>query len=288
MRARKFSLFAIINTLILSIYGITVFYPFYNAVIVSITSEKEYVNSKFSLFPKEPTFDAYIEIFNRGWLLNSYKATLFIVTVGDVYSMLLTMLCAYAMSRPGFFGKKALLSFMLIPMFFSGGLIPFYLLIRSLGLMNSLWAIILPSGISTFYMLLMKNFFEGIPKSLEESARLDGANDFRILFSIILPLSKPIIATVVLFTLVDLWNDWYRPMLFINSTGKRPLQLALRAMLATATSNSNSEGSLKAQQVYIEGVKMAAVVVTMVPVMLIYPFLQKYFAKGIMIGAVKG
>ncbi len=288
MKARKFSLFAIINTLVLTIYGIIVFYPFYNAVIVSITSEKEYVTSKFALFPKEPTLNAYVEIFNRGWLLDSYKATLFIVTIGVVYSMLMTMLCAYAMSRPGFFAKKAILSFMLIPMFFSGGLIPFYLLIRSLGLMNSLWAIILPSGISTFYMLLMKNFFESIPRSLEESAKLDGANDFRILISIIVPLSKPIIATVVLFTLVDLWNDWYRPMLFITSTSKRPLQLALRAMLATATSNMKSEGSLKAQQVYIEGVKMAAVVVTMVPVMLVYPFLQKYFAKGIMIGAVKG
>ena len=171
-------------------------------------------------------------------------------------------------------------------MFFGGGMIPSYILIKDLGLMNNLLSLILPSGMSVYYMLLMRSFFINIPSSIKEAAMLDGAGEWTILFRIILPLSKPIIATVGLFTMVDYWNAWFNAMLYINSADKRPLQLALREIINSGASTS----SLLLQNIEklsTQSYTMASVVVTMLPIMCIYPFLQKYFVKGIMIGGVK-
>lgn len=284
---RQLTIFDIINGILLTIFGLIIILPFYNAVMISFMTEAEYVQHKFALFPKEPTLSAYKSIFETGSLRNAYKSTLTIVVVGLIYSMTLTTLGAFVLSREGLWGKKFMLHFVIVPMYFSGGMIPFYLLIKNLNLIDTLWSVILPAGISTFYMLLMRNFFESIPKSLEESAKLDGASEIRLLIHITLPLSMPIIATIVLFTTVELWNEWYRPMLFLNKSSLHPLQLVLKNKLESVNININTQ-ALEGIVVYSEGVKMAQVVVTMVPIMLLYPFLQKYYVKGIMVGAVKG
>lgn len=286
-KRKKLTMFDVINVLLLTLFAIIILLPFYNAVMISFMTEAEYVQHKFALFPKEPTLSAYKSIFETGSLANAYKSTLTIVFVGLIYSMTLTTLGAFVLSREDFWGKKLMLHFVIVPMFFSGGMIPFYLLIKNLNLIDTLWSVILPSGISTFYMLLMRNFFESIPKSLEESARLDGASELKLLIYIVLPLSMPIIATIVLFTTVGLWNEWYKPMLFLNKTSLHPLQLVLKNKLASVNTNINVQ-ALEGIVVYAEGIKMAQVVVTMVPIMLLYPFLQKYYVKGIMVGAVKG
>ena len=200
---------------------------------------------------------------------------------------------AYGLSRKPFPGKKAIMILIIFTMYFSGGIIPLYLLVKSLGLMDHLLSVVLVYGVNTFYMLIIKNYFESIPESIEESAKIDGANEFYILFKIMIPLSMPIIATFLLFFLVDRWNEWYSALLFIRSSSKWPLQLVLREVI----NNTGSEisNALKANRasdtllnkVFSQGIKMAAIVITMAPIMLVYPFVQKYFIKGILIGSVK-
>ncbi|MEG0767914.1 MAG: carbohydrate ABC transporter permease, partial [Clostridia bacterium] len=195
---------------------------------------------------------------------------------------------AYAITRK-LPGKKFFYMLLLIPMFFSGGLIPSYLLMVSLGLKNSYAALILPAGVSTYYLMIMTSFFRELPPSLEESARLDGAGEFRILWSVYLPLCKSVLATISLFIIVGFWNEWFAALIYIDQPIRWPLQLHLRRIINAAESTMNDrENALVKQKVYAEGVRMASVAVTMLPIMCVYPFLQKYFAKGVMIGAVKG
>jgi len=289
--SKKRSAFDYVNLIILSAFGLIILYPFYNAVISSISTQEEYVLRKFMLFPKNPVLSSYKYIFEAGWVANGYKNTLIIVIIGVIYSMALSAPCAYALSIKYFPGKKVILNLIIFTMFFSGGLIPFYLLIRDLRLINSLAAIILPAGVNTFYMLIMRNFFQNIPDSLIESAKLDGANDILIFIRIILPVSLPILATIILFTSVNYWNEWFRAMLFLNDKNKWPLQLALRDILSSYKFNQSLSGvemGLVERDIYFDGIKMAAVVVTMAPIMCFYPFVQKFFVKGIMIGALKG
>jgi putative aldouronate transport system permease protein len=168
-------------------------------------------------------------------------------------------------------------------------MIPYYLLVKNLHLINSVFAMIIPAGVNTFYMLIIRNYFQGIPESMEESAKIDGANDVVILFRIMLPLALPVLATVILFLAVDRWNEWFNAMMFIRDSSKHPLQLALMKVIQD-TNNLNVKNNPSAQQkpLFTDGVKMASIVVVMLPVMCVYPFVQKYFMKGIMIGAVKG
>ena len=213
-----------------------------------------------------------------------------IVTIlGTAYSMILNTMGAYGwnFNYPG----SGLIKFLMIfTMFFGGGLIPFYLLMTNLGLKNSIFAMIFPAGVQLFYLIIVADAFKNLPASLMEAARIDGANDFTIFFRIMLPLSLPILVTIGLYTAVDRWNEWYNAMLFINDKNKFPLQLVLRSVINSASfiSSSNNPGSTSAQEaIYGDGLRMATIIVTMVPVLLIYPFLQKYFLKGITLGAVK-
>jgi putative aldouronate transport system permease protein len=287
-RAKKYSAFDVIDSVLMCLIALTILYPFYNAIITSFMTDKAYVASKFGLFPSEVTLGAYNVLFRDGFIFTAYRNSLFIVITGLVYSMMITVLCAYAFSQKKFPGKSFLFSIFIFTMFLGGGLIPFYILIKNLGLMNSLWAIVLPSGMSVFYMLLTKYYFESLPESISESAKLDGAGELTILTKIILPVSMPIIATIALFTIVDFWNSWFTAMLFIKTADKKPLQLWLREMIFAQ--NTRISVMLIDSMIRVKGqsVQMAAVLVTMLPVMCIYPFLQKYFVKGIMIGAIKG
>lgn len=276
-----------IITFVLVLYGLAVLYPFYNSILVSLVSEKEYMSTPFMLFPKNPTLLSYRYVFTSADILNGYKSTLIIVIFGVAYNMLLTSTCAYALTKE-FPGKKIILILIVFTMYFGGGLIPYYMLIKNLGLIDSYGALILPYGVNTFYMLVMRNYFKSIPAEIEESAKLDGANELLILWKIILPVSLPVIATFLLFFSVDRWGEWFNGVLFIKTTAKRPLQMVLRSILMSLSNEAsiNMPPELK-KNLYGDSVKMACVVVVMAPIMFVYPFVQKYFMKGIMVGAVK-
>lgn len=289
---KRADLFSICIYLILGIWALLIILPFLNVLVISITTEGEYVRTPLLIFPKDPTFDSYKALFADGRIWIGYRTTLIILCLGLPVNMFLTVCTSYALSRPPFPGKKFLMLYALFTMFFSGGIVPLYLLIKSLSLTNTIWSVVLASGINTFYFIIMRNYFMSLPEALIESAKIDGANEWTILFRIILPLSAPIIATVTLFYAVDRWNEWFNAMVFIRNTEMTPLQLVLRSIVIEAQMVDSSAlgGSMAASESmsrFAQGMKMAAVFVTMAPIMVVYPFLQKYFVKGVLVGAIK-
>lgn len=270
----------------LTVFALIIIYPFYNSILISFVSQSEYIMTPFMLFPKKIVFDSYAYVFESGILFSGLKVTSIITIVGVVYNMLLTLLCAYVLTKP-FPGRKIVSYMIIFTVYFTGGLIPNYLLIRDLNLMNNIFAMILPTGIHFMYMTVLRKSFENIPKSLDESAKIDGANDITILFRIILPLSLPIMATFTLYYGVERWNEWWNGMLFIKSTKLQPLQLILRNVIQEASTVSSGSGSSALTQPFGDGIKMASTVISMLPIMLVYPFLQKFFISGLVVGAVK-
>ncbi len=240
------------------------------------------------LVPNSITFENYMFVLSSKAILGGFKVTFIVLVLGTTYNMLLTISTAYALSKDHFPGKKIIVYLIIFTMFFNGGLIPYYLLIKSLGLINKIGAMILPFGINTFYMLIMRNYFHNIPDEIEESAKMDGANEILILIKLIVPLSMPVIATFILFYGVDRWNEWWNGMLFIRDVNKIPLQLVLRSILSNVGRlDEGSRGIAMKTKVFQDGVKMASIVVVMVPIMFLYPYLQKYFLKGLLAGSLK-
>lgn len=291
MKKRKYSVTNFILAAIMIAWGLLILYPFYNSILVSFMSQAEYMRKPFALFVSEPTLVAYEEIFSDSKFFNGYKSTLTIMLFKLPLSVLITSAMGYALSRKQFFMKKVINNLTVFTMYFGGGIIPLYLLVKSYGLMDKLASVIIVGLFSVYNMILIKNFFFTIPDSLEESAKIDGANDIRIFGQIYVPLAKPIIATVSLFTAVGIWNEWYNSMLFISDNTKWPLQLVLREIISNATATVKEDMSgddLMLKETFALNVQMASVVVTMLPIMLVYPFLQKYFMSGLTVGAVKG
>ena len=281
----------IIAFIILTLFGLIIAVPFYNVLIVSITGQAEYLRAGgLLLFPKEPTLDSFSRLFQNKLLWTGYRATLSVVAVGLPLNVLLTFCMAYGLSRKGWPGRKIVFTLVLITMIFNGGIVPMYLLMKDLKLLDSWWSVILAGSLNTFYVIITKNFIDSLPESLIESAHLDGANEWTVLFKIVMPLSKPILATIVLFYAVDRWNEWYNSMIFLTTPTKFTLQLVLRnivinsEMQGAAASSGNVTASAAT---FTMGIKMCAVIMTMLPIMCVYPFLQKHFAKGIMLGAIK-
>jgi putative aldouronate transport system permease protein len=274
--------------LVLGIWCLLILYPFYNSVVVSLVPQATYIRTPFLLYPKDFTLKAYAYVFASPTIWNGYKVTLAITVLGLAYNMILSVGMSYGLSRRRFPGKTLILNFIIVTLFFQGGLIPFYLLVRGLGLINSIFSMVLPYGVNTFYMLIMRNYFRTVPDSIEESARIDGANDLVILTRIIVPLSMPVIATVSLFFIVDRWNEWFFGLLFIRTAARQPLQLVLRNIIMSVSAMDATGVPAPIQrEAFPTGIKMAAIVVTMLPVMVVYPFLQRYFTKGIILGAIK-
>ncbi len=281
----------IIAYIILTLFGLIIVVPFWNVLVVSITGQAEYLRAGgLLLFPKEPTLESFARLFKNRLLWTGYGSTLTVVAIGLPINILLTFCMAYGLSRKGWPGRKLVFTLVLITMIFNGGIVPMYLQMKSMKLLDSLWSVILAGGLNTFYVIITKNFIDNLPESLIESARLDGANEWTVLFKIVLPLSKPILATTVLFYAVDRWNEWYNSMVFLTTPTKFTLQLVLRNIVinsemqgAAATSGAVSASGA----VFTMGIKMCAVIMTMLPIMCVYPFLQKHFAKGIMLGAIK-
>ena len=270
---------------ILILYVIAVIFPFYNAFVISISSEYAYFNADLLLWPQEITFDAYTTVFASQQLWNGFGITMVLLVLGTAYQLFFTVITGYALSRDKWFGKNFVMNMIIVTMFFGGGLVPYYYLITSLGLYDTIWVMIIPGAIDTFNMLLMRNYFASLPKELEESARIDGANDIQIFVKVYLPLSLPMLATIGLFFAVGNWNSWYNGMLFLETANLKPLQLVLREMIASIASNIEMPGG---PNVYSEGLVMASIFFTIVPMMCFYPFLQRYFVKGIVVGAIKG
>ena len=269
---------------ILLFYVIAVIFPFYNAFVVSISSEAAYMSSDLLLWPKDITFEAYETVFTSSQMWHGLGITMILLVFGTIYQLFFTVITGYAMSREKWFGKNFVMNMILVTMFFGGGLIPYYYLIKNLGLYNTVWVMIIPGAIDTFNMLLMRNYFASLPKELEESARIDGANDVQIFVKVYLPLSLPMLATVGLFFAVGNWNSWYNGMLFVESSNLKPLQLVLREMIASISSSTESP----TVQTYSQNLIMASIFFTIVPMMCFYPFLQRFFVKGIVVGAIKG
>ena len=277
--------------IVLTAFAITIVFPFYTSIIVSIMSEHEYLRNPFTLIPKHPEISSYETLIKQGNIISGYKNTLIHLLLGMPLSMFLTCTLAYALSKRYFPGKKLLFVFIMITMVFGGGTVPAFLNIKELGLINSRWSVVFSNGIGTFYVILVMNYIQTLPTSLFDSARIDGANELTILTRVVLPLSKPILATVGLFYMVDKWNEWYGSMLYLNKASLYPLQLELKQIIANAQILDDvmmTDSMYRAMPTFSMGIKMAAVVLTMLPIMCVFPFLQKYFVKGVTLGAVKG
>jgi putative aldouronate transport system permease protein len=288
MRKRKFELFEIIIAIVLTVWGIIIIFPFINIIALSFSTENEYLQTPYMFFPKRPTLENFRKLLGNGQILIGYRTTLLVELISLPYCLFLTISLAYALSRHSFPGKRFFLLLFIFTMYFSGGIVPMYLWLRQLGLMNTIWSIILPHGINMFYFLIVRNYIASLPDSISESARIDGAGEWRILFKIILPLCNPILATFTLFYAVDRWNDWYYPMIFIRKQSIIPLQVTLRSIVIVAENAMSGKAEMGSGFLFSIGLKMAAVIVTMAPIMIVYPFLQKYFVKGMTIGAIKG
>ncbi len=285
---RKF--FNILNMGILFFVSLVALYPMLYVLFASLSDPDELMSFRGFLFKPLGFFaKGYVYVFNNRMITRGYLNTIFIIVAGVSLNIVLTSLGAYFMSRKGVMLRNAITMFILVTMYFNGGLIPFYLVVRNLGLRDSLFSLILPAAINTFNLIILRTAFAGIPDSMEESARIDGARHFTILFRIMLPLAKATIAVLVLYYGVYHWNSWFNAMLFINNKKLYPLQLALREIILQNQTNDLSVGVDYSDQKSVgEVIKYAAIVVSTVPILALYPFLQKYFVKGIIIGAVKG
>lgn len=287
-RIQRFNAFDGVILVLLTLLGLIIVYPFYNTILISIVPQADYTRNPFMLIPTNITWENYEFVFDSPLLLNSMWNSVKLAFVGTIYNMVLTVLMAYAFTKP-IPGRNFFRFYMVFTMYFGGGLVPFYLLIKALGLIDSFWVMVLPSGISITYMFIISANMSALPKELEESAQLDGASDMKILFSIILPLTLPILATFTLYYTVERWNEWYNAMLFLKNTASWPLQLTLRNIISSANfiSTQAMTGDVR-PPTYGEGIKMACIAVTVFPLMAVYPFLQRYFLTGLTLGAVKG
>jgi putative aldouronate transport system permease protein len=276
----------IILHIVFIITAICALFPFYTVVISSFGTPTGII------WPTAFTLEGYKQIIEYG-VGRAFAVSVSVTIIGTCISLFLTIVAAYSLSKKALPGRNIIMGFIIFTMFFGGGLIPYYLTVKGVGLYNSYWVMILPSALSTYYVWIMLSFFREFPESLEESAKIDGAGDFTILTRIVIPTSMPVIASISLFYAVDRWNDWYAPMLFLTDTNKYPLQLMLKKMLVSIdqvlTMNAGMSAIDQAKiNIPMDSLKMAAIVIASIPIMIVYPFLQKYFTKGVMIGSIKG
>lgn len=280
-----------LNVIIMLLLSLITLYPLYYVLTCSISESTQLMGARgMMLLPKGLSIASYQAVFNNPNILTGYRTTLIVVVAGTILNVIMTAIGAFLITRKKFVVGKVASYMMIFTMYFSGGMIPTYLLVyKWLNLGNTLWALILPTAISTYNLMIMKSNFASLPDSLEEAAKIDGANDIVILFRIVLPLSMPIIAVMVLFYGVAHWNSWFQAMLYIRARSKYPLQLILReVLLINDTSGMGATASVGDQYMLGESIKYATIIVATVPILCVYPFIQKYFVKGIMIGAIKG
>jgi putative aldouronate transport system permease protein len=280
------------NYLILGVCSLFALFPFWYEIVSSVSSSRAITSGEVFLWPVEFNTEAYKRLFQDGQLFVAMRNTIVVTLVGTALNMILTILAAYPLSRRRLMGRSSLLIFITFTMLFITGVIPNFILIKSLGLIDTYWSLWLPALISTYNMFVMKTFMEGLPEEVEESAAIDGAGDWRILIQIILPLCKPIMAALSLFYAVGWWNSYFSVLLYITKTTMQTLTLKLYQMIQQVDQNllNNLSGSEGVAQLTLtpEGIKAAAIVIAVTPILIVYPFLQKHFVKGVLIGSVKG
>ncbi len=284
------NIFNIFNALFMIFMVLICIYPIYYVLMCSLSNSNLLVgNTDLMLMPKGFSLSAYKAVINNPNIFTGYRTTLIIVVGGTIINVAMTAIGAFLVTRKSFPLSKPMMLMMVFTMYFGGGMIPNYLLIsQTLGLRDSLWSLILPGAISTYNLIIMRTNFLSIPDSLEESAKLDGANDIIVLVRIILPLSTSIIAVMVLFYGVSNWNAWFNALLYIDSREKFPLQLILREILLLNSTNDMMAGQHGDRAAIGESIKYATIVIATVPILCVYPMIQKYFVNGVMVGAVKG
>ncbi|MEK3712969.1 MULTISPECIES: carbohydrate ABC transporter permease [unclassified Paenibacillus] len=285
----RMNLFSIINGIVLLMVVAATLYPFVHMLAVSLSSDSNVIQNKVSIWPKGFNLDMYKVVLEDSKIWVAYKNTIVYTFTGTLISLLITSTGAYALSRSDMALRKSLTMLIVVTMFFSGGMIPTFLVVRSLNLVDTVWGMVLPGAVSTWNLILMRTFFAGIPKELEESGRMDGLNDIGIFARIIVPLSKASFATIALFYAVSMWNNFLGPLLYLRSSELFPLQVLLRNMVLAGTSSSGDVTGIGGDnQIVEESLKYATIMVSTLPILAVYPFIQKYFVQGAMIGAVKG
>lgn len=283
------TVFRIINGILLGIMALIVLYPLYFIIIASFSSPEAVLAGKVVLFPVDINFDGYLKILERQDIWRGYLNTIIYTVLTVILALAVTVPAGWALSRKTLPGKKLWMVYFIIPMFFGGGLIPFYNVMSSLGLVNTIWAIILPSILSVWNLFMTKTFFESsISDGLIEAAKIDGAGQFRIFFAIVIPLSKAILAVMALYYAVGQWNSYFNAMIFLQDESLYPLQLVLKEILIASESTVGGSGETILEQFRLANqLKYVSVIVSSLPVLCLYPFVQKYFAQGVMIGSLK-
>jgi len=276
--------------LALAFAGFITLYPFLYVFSMSISGVQEVIQGNVVLFPKGFSIESYKLILRNQQFWTSYYNTIWYTVVGTTINVTMTILGAYPLSKKWLLHRNSIMFFISFTMFFGGGLIPGYLLVNALGMYNSRWALVIPGAVSAWYIIITRTFFQTIPDSLEESAVIDGASELRVLVSIFLPLSKPIIAVLALFHAVGHWNSFFGAMIYLKDASKQPLQIYMRRVLfdAAAEVQRNIAGSVQERSALSIQLKYSSIIVSILPIICFYPFLQKYFVKGVMIGSIKG
>jgi putative aldouronate transport system permease protein len=264
-------------------------YPLYYVAIVSLSHGSAVLTKSVKFFPVDFTLESYALVFKDPAIVKSLFNSVLYTSVGTFVNLACTALCAYPLSRRDFSGRTFFTWMVTVTMFFSGGLIPLYLLILKLGLMNTMWAVILPVAINPWYMFMLRTYFEGTPQEIYDAANIDGASQFQILCQIALPLAKPVLATLLLFYAVDHWNSWFNALIFLDDKSKFPMQLILRSVVLLGRFEQSHEVADEVTSLIVpKTLKYATIMVSTLPILAVYPFVQKYFTKGITVGAIKG
>ncbi|WP_261300825.1 carbohydrate ABC transporter permease [Paenibacillus andongensis] len=281
-------IFTFVNHIFFILLGLSTIFPFINLIAKSLSSEAAVVSGMVTLFPIDFQIGTYKYVASNSLFLNAFMVSITVTLVGSLLALFMTTLAAYPLSKPRLRGRKFFIIMYLFTMLFSGGLIPTYLLMHKLNLIDKLPVLFLPFMINVYNMLIVKSYFESLPDSLEESAKMDGASNMTILVRIILPLSMPVLATIALFYAVTFWNDYFTSLIYINSVEMKPLQLYLKELFVTSTDafmRTNVDASLNVSP---QSIQAASIILATLPIIFIYPFLQKYFVKGVLVGSVKG
>lgn len=272
--------FRAFNAIFLGLVCFVVVVPIWNVIVTSFAEDKDVMGGVYLLIPKSFTLKNYVRILNSGYMRGFWNS-MFVAVTGTLIAMLVTVPMGFALAQKKLVGRNILMRLISITLVFDAGIMPFYILIKTLGLIDSRWALILPFAVSTYNLIIVKNFMTSIPESLIEAAKLDGCNDVMTLIKVVLPLSVPILSTVMLFYFVSFWNRYTEAVMFINNSTKYTLQVMLRSLVF------QSDGSLGEGNIVYDNMKMAVMVLGMLPVLVIYPFVQRYFVSGLMLGGVK-
>jgi len=286
---KRIRYFDLVNIAVMLILVCAMLFPFIHMAAVSISAPDYVIRNEITLWPKGINFDAYKSVLQDKRILIGYKNTLIYVTLGTVLSLLFTTLGAYSLSRRGLAFGKTLMMLVVFTMLFAGGMIPAYITMRSYGLLDTIWVMVLPGLVSSWYLIVMRTFFQGIPRELEESGKIDGLSDLGILLRIVLPLSKPVLMTIGLFYAVGIWGNFFSALIYLRNPDLFPLQVIVRnIVLIGQVGDATVSSAVGEAKIVLESLKYTVILVSTLPILLIYPFIQKYFAQGVLVGSVKG